>query len=119
MKQENKVVSFSGQKSFSRFDLPPALVRLRDSSGQSLKGVPERFFERADDALFELADRAGSNMDQTVYCDAMRERRLRREVIVGSMLQYERQAFKETGKLRPRETASVLDEVDRHSLSLV
>src|SRR5690554_2982198 len=119
MKQENKVVSFSGQKSFSRFDLPPALVRLRDSSGQSLKGVLERFFERADDALFELADRAGSNMDQTVYFDAMRELRLRRKAMVVSMLQYVSQAFNDIGKFRPRQTASVLDEVDRDSLSLL
>ncbi|MBK1887533.1 DUF1631 domain-containing protein [Marinobacter sp. DY40_1A1] len=119
MKQENKVVSFSGQKSFSRFDLPPALVRLRDSSGQSLKGVLERFFERADDALFELADRAGSNMDQTVYFDAMRELRLRRKAMVVSMLQYVSQAFNDIGKFRPRQTANALDEVDRDSLSLL
>ncbi|WP_100640420.1 DUF1631 domain-containing protein [Marinobacter salexigens] len=119
MKQENKVVSITGQKSFSRFDLPPALVRLRDSSGQSLKAVLERFFERADDALFELADRAGSNVDQTVYFDAMRELRLRRKTMVVSMLQYVSQAFNDIGGFRPRQAAGALDGVDRDSLSLV
>lgn len=119
MKQENKVVSFSGQKPFSRFDLSPALVRLRDTSGQSLKGVLERFFERADDALFELADRAGSNKDQTVYFDAMRELRLRRKAMVVSVLQYISQAFNDIGKFRPKQSAGALDEVDQDSLSLV
>src|SRR5690554_8067192 len=104
MKQENKVVSFSGQKPFSRFDLPPALVRLRDTSGQILKGVLERFFERADDALFELADRAGSNTDQTVYLDAMRELRLRRNAMVVSVLQYVSQAFNDIGQFRPKQS---------------
>jgi len=119
MKQDNKVVSFSGQKPFSRFDLPPALVRLRDTSGQSLKSVLGRFFERADDALFELADRAGSNKDQTVYFDAMRELRLRRKTMVVSVLQYVSQAFNDIGQFRPRQTGGTLDEVDHDSLSLV
>jgi hypothetical protein len=119
MKQENKVVSFSGQKPFSRFDLPPALVRLRDTSGQILKGDLERFFERADDALFELADRAGSNTDQTVYFDAMRELRLRRKAMVVSVLQYVSQAFNDIGQFRPKQSGCALDEVDQDSLSLV
>lgn len=119
MKQDNKVVSFSGQKPFSRFDLPPALVRLRDSSGQTLKAVLGRFFERADDALFELADRAGSNKDQTVYFDAMRELRLRRKAMAVSVLQYVSQAFNDIGKFQPRQSGGALDEVDQDSLSLV
>jgi len=119
MKQDNKVVSFSGQKPFSRFDLPPALVRLRDTSGQALKSVLGRFFERADDALFELADRAGSNKDQTVYFDAMRELRLRRKAMAVSVLQYVSQAFNDIGQFRPRHSSGALDEVDQDSLSLV
>ncbi|GGE71652.1 hypothetical protein GCM10011533_25030 [Streptosporangium jomthongense] len=119
MKQDNKVVSFSGQKPFSRFDLPPALVRLRDTSGQSLKDVLGRFFDRADDALFELADRAGSNTDQTVYFDAMRELRLRRKAMAVSVLQYVSQAFNDIGSFRPRHSGGALDDVDQDSLSLV
>ncbi|MDO6444029.1 DUF1631 domain-containing protein [Marinobacter sp. 2_MG-2023] len=119
MKLGNKVVSLSGERPFSRFDLPPALVRLRDTSGQSLKGVLGRFFERADDALFELADRAGSNKDQTVYFDAMRELRLRRKAMAVSVLQYVSQAFNDIGKFRPRQSGGALDEVDQDSLSLV
>jgi len=36
-------------------------------------------FENADDALFELADTADSNIEQTLYFDSMRELRIKRE----------------------------------------
>ncbi|WP_296936129.1 DUF1631 domain-containing protein [uncultured Marinobacter sp.] len=119
MVHDNKVVSFSGQKPPARFSLPAALVRLRDASGQSLKSVLANFFDRADDALFELADRAGTNLDQTAYFDAMRELRLRRKAMVVSILQYVSQAFNEIGKFQPQQAARSLDEVDEDSLSLV
>lgn len=119
MVQDNKVVSFSGKKPLSRFALPEALVHLRDASGQSLKTVLGNFFDRADDALFELADRAGSNLDQTAYFDAMRELRLRRKAMVVSILQYVSQAFNEIGRFQPQEASRTLDEVDQDSLSLV
>ncbi|SNC75336.1 Protein of unknown function [Marinobacter sp. es.048] len=119
MVHDNKVVSFSGRKPLARFSLPAALVRLRDASGQSLKSVLASFFDRADDALFELADRAGSNLDQTAYFDAMRELRLRRKAMVVSILQYVSQSFNEIGKFQPQQGARPLDEVDEDSLSLV
>lgn len=119
MEQDNKVVSFSGKKLLSRFNLPPALVRLRDTSGKSLKHVLERVFERTDDALFELADRAGSNKDQTAYFDAMRELRLQRKPMVLSVSHYVGQAFNTIGKFQPRQAGTVLDEFDQDSLSLV
>ena len=119
MVHDNKVVSFSGQKPPARFSLPPALIRLRDASGQSLKSVLASFFDRADDALFELADRAGSNLDQTAYFDAMRELRLRRKAMVVSILQYVSQAFNEIGKFQPQQAARSLEDVDEDSLSLV
>jgi hypothetical protein len=119
MAHDNKVVSFSGHKPPARFSLPAALVRLRDASGQSLKSVLASFFDRADDALFELADRAGSNLDQTAYFDAMRELRLRRKAMMVSILQYVSQAFNEIGKFQPQQGARSLDEVDEDSLSLI
>lgn len=119
MKQNNTVVSITGQRAVSRFDLPPALVRLRDTSGRALKMVLGRLFERADDALFELADRAGTNKDQTLYFDAMRELRLQRKTIAASVMQYVSQAFNEIGRFRPRQSEGSLDNVDQSSLSLI
>ncbi|MBE0485217.1 DUF1631 domain-containing protein [Marinobacter sp.] len=119
MAHDNKVVRLSGQKPLSRFSLPPALIRLRDASGQSLKALLSSFFERADDSLFTLSDRAGSNQDQAAYFDAMRELRLRRKSITVSMLQYISQAFNETGRFKPLHSAASLEEVDQDSLSLL
>lgn len=119
MAQDNKVLSFAAQKAGGRFALPHALVRLRDVSGQSLKTVLAGFFDRADDALFELADKARSNQDQTAYFDAMREMRLRRKAMTVSILQYVSRAFNDIGKFNPANAGSSLDEVDQNSLTLM
>lgn len=119
MAQDNKVVHFAAQKAGGRSVLPHALVRLRDVSGQSLKEVLAGFFERADDALFELADKAASNQDQTAYFDAMRELRLRRKAMTVSILQYVSRAFNDIGKFNPSSAGASLDEVDQDSLTLL
>lgn len=121
MVHDRKVVSISGRQSPGQEapQLPPALVRLRDTSGRSLRTVMAGAFERADDALFELAERAASNKDQTAYFDAMRELRLRRSAIVASVLQYVARAFNEIGRFRPRPGAEGLESFDQDSLSLL
>jgi hypothetical protein len=95
------------------------MIRLRDTSGHSLKSVLASFLDSADDALFELADRAGSNVDQAAYFDAMRELRLCRKATVVTVLQYVSQAFNDIGRFQPRPSAGSLDEVDQDSLSLL
>ncbi|HKK57190.1 DUF1631 domain-containing protein [Marinobacter sp.] len=119
MAQGSKVVNFKNQGVGQRFSLPATLVRLRDVSGQSLKAVMSEFFDQADDALFELADKAATNQDQTAYFDAMRELRLRRKHMTVSVLQYVSSAFNELGQFKPRGGTGSLDEVDQDSLSLV
>ena len=119
MAQGSKVVNFKNQGVGQRFSLPATLVRLRDVSGQSLKAVMSEFFDQADDALFELADKAATNQDQTAYFDAMRELRLRRKSMTVSILQYVSSAFNEIGKFQPRGGSGSLDEVDQESLSLL
>ncbi|MBJ6138180.1 DUF1631 domain-containing protein [Marinobacter litoralis] len=119
MAQHSKVVHLGGQTSVGKFSLPLALVRLRDSSGQSLQTVLAGFFEKADDSLFALADRAGSNQDQASYFDAMRELRLRRKAMTVSILQYVSQSFNELGRFHPGQKGQSLEHVDVDSLSLV
>jgi hypothetical protein len=119
MAQGSKVVNLKNQGISQRFSLPATLVRLRDVSGQSLKAVMSEFFDQADDALFELADKAATNQDQTAYFDAMRELRLRRKNMTVSVLQYVSSAFNEIGQFKPKGGTGSLDEVDQESLSLV
>lgn len=119
MAQGSKVVNLNNQSTPQRLSLPPTLVRLRDVSGQSLKAVMSEFFDQADDALFELADKAATNQDQTAYFDAMRELRLHRKNMTVAVLQYVSSAFNEIGQFKPRGGTGSLDEVDQDSLSLV
>src|SRR5690554_4504409 len=119
MAHDSKVVRLAGHKPVSRFTLPTALVRLRDTAGQELKAVLVSFFEQADDSLFSLADRAGSNTDQSAYFDAMRELRLRRKAIALSVLQYVGQAFNELGRFKPVRSGGSLEEVNQDTFSLM
>ncbi|BES71842.1 DUF1631 domain-containing protein [Marinobacter nanhaiticus D15-8W] len=103
----------------SAFALPTALIRLRDYSGQALRKELTEFFDSADDALFNMADKAGTNQDQTAYFDAMRELRLRRKSMTLSMLQWVARAFNEIGSFDPQPRSGGLTEVDQDSLSLL
>lgn len=119
MAQDNKVVSLGGAQASNRFSLPAALVRLRDQSGEALRKVLGSFFDRADDALFDMADRAATNQDQTAYFDAMRELRLRRKTMTVSILQHISRAFNDIGRFTPGSRDSVLQDIDEDALSLV
>jgi hypothetical protein len=58
--------------------LPAPMHTLRDKARQQLQTLLRELFDRADDALFELADKAGNNHEQNLYFDSMREVRIRR-----------------------------------------
>ncbi len=119
MAQGNKVVSLKGQRGVDRFTMPATLVRLRDASGQSLKTLLSEFFDGADDALFNMADKAGSNQEQAAYFDAMRELRLRRKSMMLSVLQWLGRAFNELGRFDPQPGNNALENVDQDSLTLM
>jgi len=61
--------------------LPAAMHTLRDKSRQLLQVLLRELFERVDDAMFELADKANNNHDQNIYFDSMREVRIRRRAM--------------------------------------
>ncbi|WP_166252597.1 DUF1631 domain-containing protein [Marinobacter salicampi] len=120
MSQNNKVVSLNKvPQGVDRFAMPAALVRLRDASGQSLRTLLSEFFDGSDDALFNMADKAGSNQEQTAYFDAMRELRLRRKHMSLSVLQWVSRAFNELGRFEPVPGSGGLNDVDQDSLTLM
>jgi hypothetical protein len=61
--------------------LPAAMHTLRDKSRQHLQGLLRELFDKVDDAMFELADKATNNQEQNLYFDSMREVRLRRRAM--------------------------------------
>lgn len=67
--------------------LPVALTQVRDKAAQQLKEALQGLFDSADDALFEMADRATSNVEQNAFFEAMRDLRLKRKTIERGFLQ--------------------------------
>lgn len=61
--------------------LPALLAALRDRALTYLRVGFSELFDNADDTLFEKADRAASNADQSLFFDAMRLLRLQRQAI--------------------------------------
>ncbi|WP_111643174.1 DUF1631 domain-containing protein [Marinimicrobium alkaliphilum] len=81
----DKVVSLNAHRQLSNpqvlADLPEPIRRLHERAEGWLEPLLRLVLDRADDAFFERAEAAGSNQDQQIYFDAMREVRLRRKVL--------------------------------------
>jgi len=58
-----------------------ALTAVQSIAESGTKRLLQSLFDNADDAFFELADRAESNFDQSCYFEAMREIRIQRQGI--------------------------------------
>lgn len=61
--------------------LPAAMHTLRDKARQQLQLFLRELFDKVDDAMFELADKANNNHDQNIFFDSMREVRIRRRAM--------------------------------------
>ncbi len=61
--------------------LPAAIHSVHEKGKFLVLGLLKAFFDRADDSLFELADKAQSNQEQNLYFDSMREVRVQRRGI--------------------------------------
>lgn len=82
---QNKVVHLNTERNSAPHvaltRLPAPMHALRDKARQQLQAMLRELFDRADDALFELADKATNNHEQNLYFDSMREVRIRRRAI--------------------------------------
>ena len=113
MSKDYKVVSLASVAASGRQNeavrqgaLSAPLAAVRDRALTYLRVGLSELFDNADDILFEKADRAGSNADQSMFFDAMRLLRLQRHAIEKSCcdgldrefgsLQYGRPAVTET-----------------------
>jgi Protein of unknown function (DUF1631) len=71
----------SQQSQIALARLPAAMHNLRDKARQQLQNLLRELFDKVDDAMFELADKADNNQDQNLYFDSMREVRIRRRAM--------------------------------------
>ncbi|WP_120996968.1 DUF1631 domain-containing protein [Stutzerimonas urumqiensis] len=98
--------------------LPVALINVRDKAALQLKQALQALFDNADDTLFEMADRAGSNSEQSAFFEAMRDLRLKRRSIERGFLQKVFESFATLNQydIGPAQSAEA---VSFDSLSLV
>lgn len=61
--------------------LPAPLERIRELALPQLRQGMQALFDEVDDALFDMADRAANNQEQSLCFDAMRDLRLKRQGI--------------------------------------
>jgi len=87
--------------------LPRALQALHLLLSKTLQQGLSQLFSEADDVLFERANLAGSNIDQSVYFDAMRSLRLARSQLAQDCFTQLRQAFMDLAKPQPSYSAAV------------
>ena len=88
MSKDHKVVSLASlgnarlpKESTSRGLLHAPLTAVRDRALTFLRVGLSELFDNVDDTLFEKADRAASNTDQSMFFDAMRLLRLQRHTV--------------------------------------
>ncbi len=73
--------------------LPAPVHAIHEKAKQLLAVRLKSFFDRADDSLFELADKAHSNQEQNLFFDSMREVRVQRRGIEKRFIQMIDEAF--------------------------
>lgn len=113
----NKPATETSQTSFAG-RVPAGLVAVRDKVAVQLRHAMQALFDNADDTLFEMADRAANNAEQSAYFEAMRDLRLKRKGIERGFLQ---KVFESFANLNQYEIgrAPVLDTVSYENLTLV
>ena len=124
MTQDRKVVpialsgSRTGAASGRTLGLPAPLVPVREHTLVFFKSALGELFDNADDSLFEMADKAGSNTEQSMFFEAMRQIRLQRHALERTCLNSlmtQLDELNQTERTRPDSSAAF--ELD--SLSLV
>ncbi|MCU1762371.1 DUF1631 domain-containing protein [Pseudomonas sp. 14P_8.1_Bac3] len=73
--------------------VPVILLQVRDKAALQLRHALQELFDNADDTLFEMADRARTDVDQNIFFEAMRDLRLKRKSIERSFLEQFFEAF--------------------------
>ena len=96
------------------------LKLVRSVSLKRINSLVGTLFENVDDALFDLAERAGSNAIQTEFFDGMREVRKKRQLVERLFQEHATRAFTEfaDGNLRPARS-DVMPQANAAGLSLV
>ena len=99
--------------------LPKLLEQIRDHAIHELNTLFTKMLDGADDALFDQADKARSNKDQSLYFDSMRELRIKRQGMEKVFSQELLSNFQKLQKSSEPVSDSNLDELPLDNFSLV
>ncbi len=99
--------------------LPRMLEHVRDNTICILDTLLADMLDVADDTLFDLADKAGSNTEQSMYFNAMRELRIKRKGVEKYFVQEIRNNFYQLQTIETPSEETELEELHVSSLSLV
>lgn len=99
--------------------LPAAAHALHERGKTLLAARLEAYFDAADDALFDLADKASSNHEQNVFFDSMREVRVQRKSIEKRFVDGFDEAFARLVAVDERDSLVPEGELSPEALSLV
>ncbi|MEL0166907.1 MAG: DUF1631 domain-containing protein [Pseudomonadaceae bacterium] len=120
MSQDPKVVSIkpnlAARTAAGASALPAPVVGVRDLTVGYLQSALGEMFDKADDNLFEMADKAGSNAEQALFFEAMRNVRLQRHNIVKKACDALVLAAEQLGSEAPQGLASSSYELDTLTL---
>lgn len=78
--ERERPTSSSGFSKVTR-SLPPIIRQLKENGISVLDNQLADFFSSCDDLFFDLASKAGTNQEQNLYFDSMREIRIKKQVI--------------------------------------
>ena len=90
---DNKIVGIK-PKAAEKFSLGVILPKIHKLFIQGLKPTIRDYYDRLDDALFDLAEKAENNEKQNHYFEAMREVRKKKELMVRKFSENVQQVFK-------------------------
>lgn len=99
--------------------LPSPLMPIRKQAVDYFKSSLTTLFDNADDSLFEMADRAGSNTEQTLFFEAMRAVRLQRHRITKDCCHGIMRELEALADARPPVSVATLHSFELDTLSLV
>lgn len=95
------------------------LKQVRGTSLKRINGLVGTLFENVDDALFDMAERAGSNALQTEYFDGMREVRKKRQLVERLFMEHATGAFSDFAEGRLKAVQLENPQANTGGLSLV
>ena len=118
MSKQRNIIDFTPSRrstsSESGITLPQLVISAQRTIKHQLRQLLPTFFSRIDDSLFDMADKAENNQQQTLYFDAMREVRLQKNTMQDAYFKALIEAFQHSpghDAIPQIKTAGSLDQV--------